>query len=420
MTYLKCLRIHDLRHSHTAWLIAGKVPLPAIQARLGHESITTTIDVYGHLLDVLDDEVVAAVEWAMDPMAPLPGFLLHSGLAQVPHQRGAFPAGAWTDVEDPGGPGDKTVPSEVAAVFVVTVAAREVFFARRQHAQDVAKQWNDDRAETITKLIEAGWTEDEGNRVRAVGPEERERPAGGGDAWTRRPARQFVHHQVASFHPDGTLAYEPEPLSSLWVWEFETDFYTAKAAQMRTEFRPGPDARTEAYARGDQQGGRLPDIRGGAHAGAGGARADPVSRPAAQYRLIGSRSCGWHMRCLDTVRRINTETGRTIQQAVDAAWAAVAAGAARCQTPDSRSASPGDYCGQVSGEKSVRPTVTVCLDLTTCGMLSRKKLAQKDCYADRQSRRDFVWIHQVLHGGNLGRFFTGKQRRVNASALKAP
>lgn len=42
-------RLHDLRHSHVAWLIAAGVPLPVIQARLGHEKITTTIDTYGHL-----------------------------------------------------------------------------------------------------------------------------------------------------------------------------------------------------------------------------------------------------------------------------------------------------------------------------------------------------------------------------------
>ncbi|OIK02711.1 hypothetical protein BIV25_03125 [Streptomyces sp. MUSC 14] len=58
-------RIHDLRHTHASWLIAGKVPLPVIQARLGHESITTTVDRYGHLLESSDDEVVAAVKWAM-------------------------------------------------------------------------------------------------------------------------------------------------------------------------------------------------------------------------------------------------------------------------------------------------------------------------------------------------------------------
>ena len=42
-------RIHDLRHSHASWLIAAGVPLPVIQRRMGHESIQTTVDVYGHL-----------------------------------------------------------------------------------------------------------------------------------------------------------------------------------------------------------------------------------------------------------------------------------------------------------------------------------------------------------------------------------
>lgn len=41
--------LHDLRHSHASWLIAAGAPLPFIQARLGHESITTTINTYGHL-----------------------------------------------------------------------------------------------------------------------------------------------------------------------------------------------------------------------------------------------------------------------------------------------------------------------------------------------------------------------------------
>lgn len=100
-------RIHDIRHSHASWLIAMKVPLPAIQARLGHESITTTVDRYGHLLDALDDEVIAAVEWAMNPNAPLPGFLLHSGLADaanglstVPHQHAALDEVSWKDVSE--------------------------------------------------------------------------------------------------------------------------------------------------------------------------------------------------------------------------------------------------------------------------------------------------------------------------------
>lgn len=62
-------RIHDLRHTHVAWLIAARIPLPAIQLRLGHESIATTVDRYGHLVRELDDEITAAVMAAMSAPA---------------------------------------------------------------------------------------------------------------------------------------------------------------------------------------------------------------------------------------------------------------------------------------------------------------------------------------------------------------
>lgn len=40
---------HDLRHTCASWMIQAGVPLPVIQAHLGHESIMTTVDRYGHL-----------------------------------------------------------------------------------------------------------------------------------------------------------------------------------------------------------------------------------------------------------------------------------------------------------------------------------------------------------------------------------
>jgi integrase len=52
-------RIHDLRHSHASWLIAQGVPLIVVQRRLGHESIKTTGDTYGHLLP--DAELAATL-----------------------------------------------------------------------------------------------------------------------------------------------------------------------------------------------------------------------------------------------------------------------------------------------------------------------------------------------------------------------
>lgn len=51
-------RIHDLRHTHASWLLAAGVPIHVVQARLGHESIKTTVDTYGHLMP--DAQVQAA------------------------------------------------------------------------------------------------------------------------------------------------------------------------------------------------------------------------------------------------------------------------------------------------------------------------------------------------------------------------
>ena len=48
------LRFHDLRHFHAALLIAEGVHPKVIQHRLGHTSITVTLDVYGHLFEGID------------------------------------------------------------------------------------------------------------------------------------------------------------------------------------------------------------------------------------------------------------------------------------------------------------------------------------------------------------------------------
>lgn len=46
---MKRIRIHDFRHSHVALLVDNREELVTIKERMGHSSITTTIDVYGHL-----------------------------------------------------------------------------------------------------------------------------------------------------------------------------------------------------------------------------------------------------------------------------------------------------------------------------------------------------------------------------------
>ena len=42
-------RYEELRHTNASWLIQAGVPLTVIRRDLGHESIQTTSDGYGHL-----------------------------------------------------------------------------------------------------------------------------------------------------------------------------------------------------------------------------------------------------------------------------------------------------------------------------------------------------------------------------------
>jgi len=62
---------HDLRHTHASWLIARGIPLPYIQARLGHESITTTVNTYGHLVPDAHDQMASAIGATLQSSRPL-------------------------------------------------------------------------------------------------------------------------------------------------------------------------------------------------------------------------------------------------------------------------------------------------------------------------------------------------------------
>jgi integrase len=59
--HLHGVRFHDLRHSNAALLIAEGGHPKAIQQRLGHSSVTVTLDRYGHLFPSLDDALADAL-----------------------------------------------------------------------------------------------------------------------------------------------------------------------------------------------------------------------------------------------------------------------------------------------------------------------------------------------------------------------
>ena len=53
---------HDLRHSHAALLIREGLHPKVIQERMGHASIRTTLDTYGHLFPGLDEAAADALD----------------------------------------------------------------------------------------------------------------------------------------------------------------------------------------------------------------------------------------------------------------------------------------------------------------------------------------------------------------------
>jgi len=63
--------IHDLRHSHASWLVGSGVPLPYVQARLGHENITTTIQTYTHLLPDAHNQMAGVIGEALSGVRTL-------------------------------------------------------------------------------------------------------------------------------------------------------------------------------------------------------------------------------------------------------------------------------------------------------------------------------------------------------------
>jgi len=59
------MRLHDLRHSAVAILLAQGVNIKAISELLGHSSVAFTLQVYGHLLEGVKTETAAKMNAAL-------------------------------------------------------------------------------------------------------------------------------------------------------------------------------------------------------------------------------------------------------------------------------------------------------------------------------------------------------------------
>ena len=52
---LKIIRLHDARHTHASIMLKQGVHPKIVQERLGHSSVSTTLDIYSHVLPGLQE-----------------------------------------------------------------------------------------------------------------------------------------------------------------------------------------------------------------------------------------------------------------------------------------------------------------------------------------------------------------------------
>ena len=59
---LRGIRFHDLRHTHATLMLRQGVNIKALQERLGHSTIPTTLDVYAHVTAGMQKEAALRFE----------------------------------------------------------------------------------------------------------------------------------------------------------------------------------------------------------------------------------------------------------------------------------------------------------------------------------------------------------------------
>ncbi len=65
------MRFHDLRHTHATILFKSGIDTKRVSDRLGHASISITLDTYTHILPGMREEVAQTFEEALTVNCPL-------------------------------------------------------------------------------------------------------------------------------------------------------------------------------------------------------------------------------------------------------------------------------------------------------------------------------------------------------------
>lgn len=206
---------HDLRHSHAAVLISEGRGLTYVQRRLGHESIKTTSDTYGHLLPEADDEAMEAIDRSLGRRQPDAGF---------------------SEAED------RNDRSRVHVVHMDGEFKSYVqAFWSHSDASAVAEQWQLDHPEDTVRVETMAadwWRRQQTNGLKGVRSE--------------MPQRLRIWVGSALYMPDGSpfsTGTDIETIAARWTWEWEEQF-TGRDVLTSVTHEPGLLALTQARAWG--------------------------------------------------------------------------------------------------------------------------------------------------------------------------
>ncbi|MFZ3595127.1 tyrosine-type recombinase/integrase [Streptomyces sp. BH104] len=210
---------HDLRHSHAAVLLSEGRGLTYVQRRLGHESIKTTSDTYGHLLPEADDSAMDVIDRS-----------LGRGRTEDEVQAAAVAAGDRSRVH--------------VVHFDGELSGHVEAFWKRGDATACAEQWQIDRPDGTVRVetTAADWWR-------------RQQTRGLKDVRDDMPGRTRIWWGSVLYTADGSelrTGADLETVAARAVWEWEEQ-YTAEGAVRHVTFEPGAGCYTRAQAWGVDQ-----------------------------------------------------------------------------------------------------------------------------------------------------------------------
>ncbi|MFJ6014544.1 tyrosine-type recombinase/integrase [Streptomyces sp. NPDC092952] len=209
---------HDLRHSHVAALLSDGHSLTYVQRRLGHESIKTTSDRYGHLLETAHVAALATIDRVMGVTSSA------------------------------GGAGADDAPGRCMRrrVHVAVLGEFHVPFWSQDDAEETAERWARERGGSVH--VEKVAVDDWIASARAAGVD-------GGAKAVREdaPGRAWVWEMgPVEYAADGSevlATSDAADLRGAWRWDFEGVF-TEEPSQQVVDQSGGIGARTAARAWG--------------------------------------------------------------------------------------------------------------------------------------------------------------------------